>query len=156
MVVRDDVAVSAENDAGADALGLDGVVEPVTGDGLVRDADDSRADGFRSANGRRVAGVGDVTRIRRTLRDGHDARGRCTGGRRARRSTVISDVCGAAGERQRGKRKSDGRRKGAVVLVMKKGHECQVLSKGRRNGGRTLAKKVRSRGDGGSPLHDTT
>ena len=32
MVVRDDVAIGAEDDAGADALGLDRVVEPVTRD----------------------------------------------------------------------------------------------------------------------------
>ena len=44
MIVCHDVAVTAEDHAGADALRLDRVVEPVTGDRLVRDADDSRAD----------------------------------------------------------------------------------------------------------------
>ena len=44
MVVCHDVAVTAEDHAGADALRLDRVVEPVARDRLVRNADDRRAD----------------------------------------------------------------------------------------------------------------
>ena len=130
VVVRDDVAVGAEDDAGADALGLDRVVEPVTRDGLVRDADDSRADSFRGADGRRVAGIRKITRVRRPLRDGHDAGCRRAGGSGARGGTAPPDIRRAAGERHRGKGKGDGGRKGAVVLVVEKSHGCQVLSKG--------------------------
>ena len=66
MVVRHDVALAAvvlEDDAGADALTLDRIVEEVACDGLVGDADDGRADGGRGADGRRVARIGQVVEV---------------------------------------------------------------------------------------------
>ena len=125
VVVRDDVAIGAEDDAGADALGLDRVVEPVTRDGFVRDADDGRADSFRGADGRRVAGIRKITRVRRPLRDGHDAGCRRAGGSGARGGTAPPDIRRAAGERHRGKGKGDGGRKGAVSLIFEKVHKIR-------------------------------
>ena len=66
VVVRHDVALATvvlEDDAGADALTLDRIVEEVACDGLVGDADDGRADGSRGADGRRVARIRQVVEV---------------------------------------------------------------------------------------------
>ena len=57
MIVCHDVAVTAEDYARADALCLDRVVEPVTGDRLVRDADDGRTDRLCRADDGGIAGL---------------------------------------------------------------------------------------------------
>ena len=80
VVVRDDVAVTLEDDARADALRLDRVVEPVARDGLVGDADDSRADSLGRVHGRRVARTRDAIR-----------RGLCRSARRSGRAAGVRD-----------------------------------------------------------------
>ena len=60
MVIRYDIAVSAiilEDHAGTNALGLDRIIEPVTGHRLVRDTDDGRSYGLGRPDHRCIAGI---------------------------------------------------------------------------------------------------
>ena len=58
MVVRDDVAVALENDAGADAFGCHGTIKKIQRNGFIGYADHSGTDRPRHAHG------GSIPRVR--------------------------------------------------------------------------------------------